>query len=443
MKKEYFLVNSVNELSGTIEVHGSKNLMLQVIWLPLIVSAKVTLHNVPKISDTQVCIEILEGLGVKIYRLSDTSFSFDGRLAKPDFFYTDEFFRLAKKIRGSVTMMGASVARFGEFVLRFPGGDKIGLRPIDVHRNGIVALGAELRNDTDKAVVVCKNLIGAKIFQSYPSVTGTASTLMAAVMAKGTTVINNAACEPYLAELVKSLNKSGAKITGGGTNTLVIEGVDILNYDVELTLIPDMIETASFMSLSHLVGGNGLTIKNAIPFGDEYELGLLFPIFKKLGLNFDLQGNDINIQPQDIYSVENGSITIVDGPWPQFCPDWLSPMLVFSTQVSGQVLWHQQMFEDRLYFVDNLRHMGCNIHLMNRHEVIVIGGNKQNGGRFKLNSMTLASPDIRAGIAMLIAALSAKETSLIFNVDQIDRGYADIEERLNSIGCVIERNSLS
>ncbi len=442
MKKQYFTVQPAENLTGSITLQGSKNLLLQLIWLPILTQGKVTLRNVPKILDTEVSIKILQGLGFTVTKLSETDYLFEEGNLDSSFFDSEDFAILARKIRGSVTMMGASIARFKRFTLYFPGGDKIGLRPIDVHRKGIIALGATLKSDEEKAIVVCNQLIGAKIFQDCPSVTGTASTVMAAVLAKGETRILNAACEPYIVELVKALNQAGAKISGEGTNIINITGVDNLIGDVDITLLPDMIEVASFMSLAHLVGDKGLLIKSALLNSDPDELGLLLPSFRKLGVKFEVKGRDIFIPKQDKYYVEDGFVSFVDGPWPQFCPDWLSPILVFSTQVIGKVLWHQHMFEDRLFFTDNLRHMGCDLQFLNRHEVLVIGGNRDKPGKFRLTGITLATPDIRAGIAMLIAALSAKSSSIIFNIEQIDRGYGDIENRLSAIGCKIERHEI-
>lgn len=355
----------------------------------------------------------------------------------PDFLDTQEFQNLASKIRGTIVMMGACLASFGKFNLFTPGGDKIGLRPIEAHLEGVTSLGGIISVNENNTLITVDKPMGKKIFQVYPSVTGTASTLLLSVFSEGETEIMNAACEPYIKSLCDILNQMGAQIQGHGSNRIRVKGVKSLR-GVSCSILPDMIEVASFLSMSHLVEDSGMLIKNAYKDCIVEELGLLLPTFKKMGLIYEIQNKNIYVPKQHNLIIRNKTLNITDGPWPLFCPDWMSTMITFSTQCEGNVLWHQHMFEDRLFFTDGLRRMGCDIYIMNRHEVLVTGNPHK-----KLSGTIIPSPDIRAGLALLIASLSASSETIIFGVDQIDRGYSKIEERLNNIGCNITREVLS
>lgn len=437
MEKMLFRVNPVDYIAGEIQVNGSKNMMLQVIWLPLLTQDEVIISNVPDISDTFICLNILRRLGVRCDSIGIDKYSFQMLSPNPNFLDTQEFQDLASRIRGTIVMMGACLACFGKFNLFTPGGDKIGLRPIEAHLEGVKDLGAVVSRDKDNVLIAIDKPKGKKIFQVYPSVTGTASTLLLSVFSEGKTEIINAACEPYIKSLCDILNQMGAQIQGHGSNRIHIKGVKSL-MGVNCSILPDMIEVASFLSMSHLVGDSGLLIKNAYRDCIVEELGLLLPTFKKMGLIYEVVNNNIYVPKQHNLVIGDKTLNITDGPWPLFCPDWMSTMITFSNQCEGNTLWHQHMFEDRLFFTDGLRRMGCDIYIMNRHEVLVTGNPYK-----RLSGTIIPSPDIRAGLALLIASLSAGSETIIFGVDQIDRGYSKIEERLNNIGCNIKREVLS
>jgi UDP-N-acetylglucosamine 1-carboxyvinyltransferase len=414
---------------------GAKNEALQVLCVPLLSSAKITISNVPQIQDVVLLVELLEGLGVKIERLSGDTYSFQADDIDLVYLNSAEFLQKASKIRGSVMLIGPLLARYGKAFLPKPGGDKIGRRRLDTHFLGLQSLGAEFKFDPDLSVyfVEAKQLVGTYILMDEISVTGTANVVMAAVLAKGTTTIYNAACEPYVQQLCKMLNRMGAKISGVGSNMLIIEGVDTLG-GTEHRLLPDMIEVGSFIGLAAMTQSD-ITIKAA---GIE-ELGIIPRIFERMGIELVMDGDDIRVPAQEHYEIQSfidGSIlTIYDAPWPGFTPDLMSIMLVVATQARGSVLIHQKMFESRLFFVDKLIDMGAQIILCDPHRATVIGLDR----RQPLRGISMTSPDIRAGVALLIAALSAKGRSVIHNVNQIDRGYQFIEERLKNIGAQITR----
>jgi UDP-N-acetylglucosamine 1-carboxyvinyltransferase len=401
----------------------------------LLSSAKITISNVPQIQDVVLLVELLEGLGVKIERLSGDTYTFQADDIDLVYLNSAEFLQKASKIRGSVMLIGPLLARYGKAFLPKPGGDKIGRRRLDTHFLGLQSLGAEFKFDPDLSVyfVEAKQLVGTYILMDEISVTGTANVVMAAVLAKGTTTIYNAACEPYVQQLCKMLNRMGAKISGVGSNMLIIEGVENLG-GTEHRLLPDMIEVGSFIGLAAMTQSD-ITIKAA---GIE-ELGIIPRIFERMGIELVLEGDDIRVPAQEHYEIQSfidGSIlTIYDAPWPGFTPDLMSIMLVVATQARGSVLIHQKMFESRLFFVDKLIDMGAQIILCDPHRATVIGLDR----RQPLRGISMTSPDIRAGVALLIAALSAKGRSVIHNVNQIDRGYQFIEERLKNIGAQITR----
>lgn len=432
-----FIVEGGCRLQGSIEPQGAKNEALQVICATLLTSEKVTISNLPDIADVNNLVDLLTHLGVKTSYIDPHTCEFQADNVNLSFLHTEEFLRKAQSLRGSVMIIGPLVARFGEAVLPKPGGDKIGRRRLDTHLIGLERLGAKFEYDSSKRVYnisAPNGLNGLYMLLDEASVTGTANLVMAAVLAKGKTTIYNAACEPYVQQLCRMLVRMGAKIEGVGSNLLTIIGVDSL-WGANHRLLPDMIEVGSFIGIAAMTGSN-LTLKNV----GVRDLGIIPDAFARLGINLTVKGDDIVINQKDIYEIEtfiDGSImTIADAPWPGLSPDLLSIFLVAATQAKGSVLIHQKMFESRLFFVDKLIDMGARIILCDPHRAAVIGSGKFNS----LKAARMVSPDIRAGIALLMAALSAKGTSRIENIDQIDRGYEHIDERLNSLGAKIFRN---
>ncbi len=434
-KNQAFIVEGGHKLSGEITPQGAKNEALQVICATLLTSEKVTLTNLPNIKDVHLLIQLLEGLGVGVEKGNENSYTFDANEIDLKYLQSVEFVKKASKIRGSVMLIGPLLARFGRAVLPKPGGDKIGRRRLDTHLLGMQKLGANFNYDVDKNMyfIDAPKLEGTYVLMDEISVTGTANTLMAAVMAKGMTTIYNAACEPYLQQLCKMLNSMGARIMGVGSNKLIIEGVPRL-FGTSHRLLPDMIEIGSFLGLAAMTQSE-LTIKNV----RADALGNILPMYSRLGIKFDLKGDDIYVPAQDLYEIQtfiDGSImTIYDAPWPGFPPDLMSILLVVATQARGSVLIHQKMFESRLFFVDKLIDMGAQVILCDPHRATIIGLERQ----YPLRGITMTSPDIRAGVSLLIAALSAKGTSKILQINQIDRGYERIDERLNALGAKISR----
>lgn len=422
-------------LKGEIIPQGAKNEALQIISAVLLTAEKITISNIPDIKDVNKLIELIGDLGVKVERLSKDTYTFEATDINLDFFHSDSFRSKGGSLRGSIMIVGPLLARFGKAAIPKPGGDKIGRRRLDTHFLGFEKLGAKFVYDkkTNFFNVDASDLKGAYILLDEASVTGTANVVMAAVLARGITTIYNAACEPYLQQLCKMLNRMGAKISGVGSNLLTIEGVKQLS-GTEHRLLPDMIEIGSFIGLAAMTESE-ITIKD-VKF---QELGMIPEVFRKLGIQFELRGDDIYIPSQKHYEVEtfiDGSImTIADAPWPGFTPDLLSIMLVVATQAKGNVLIHQKMFESRLFFVDKLIDMGAQIILCDPHRATVIGLDK----KVKLRGISMTSPDIRAGVSLLIAALSAQGTSTIFNIEQIERGYQDIDIRLRALGANIKR----
>ncbi|NQX37583.1 UDP-N-acetylglucosamine 1-carboxyvinyltransferase [Pedobacter steynii] len=423
------------KLKGEIQPQGAKNEALQIISAVLLTDQKVTISNIPDIKDVNKLIELLGDLGVTVERLSKDTYTFEAKNINLEFFQSDVFKAKGGSLRGSIMIVGPLLARFGKAAIPKPGGDKIGRRRLDTHFLGFEKLGAKFVYDAKKEFfnVDATNLQGAYILMDEASVTGTANIVMTAVMAKGITTIYNAACEPYLQQLCKMLNRMGAKITGVGSNLLTIEGVTKLG-GTEHRMLPDMIEIGSFIGLAAMTESE-ITIKNVC----YSELGIIPEVFRKLGIKFELRGDDIFIPSQKHYVIESfidGSmLTIADSPWPGFTPDLLSIVLVVATQAKGSVLIHQKMFESRLFFVDKLIDMGAQIILCDPHRATVNGINKQ----YKLRGISMTSPDIRAGVSLLIAALSAEGTSTIFNIEQIERGYQDIDTRLRALGAQIKR----
>ena len=422
-------------LKGTLIPQGAKNETLQILCTPLLTDGKVTVTNVPDILDVNLLIDLLKGLGVKVEKLAKDAYTFQADDVDLEYLDSPEFNQKSRKIRGSVMLIGPLLARFGKANLPQPGGDKIGRRRLDTHFIGFQKLGAEFKYDdsANKYWIESPRLKGAYIHMEEISVTGTANVVMAAALAEGTTTVYNAACEPYLQQLCKLLNKMGANITGIGSNRLTIEGVERLE-GAEHRILPDMIEIGSFMGLAAMTQSE-ITIKDCqIP-----ELGNIPDTFKKLGLQMEFRGDDIFIPEQDVYEIQtfiDGSIlTIYDAPWPGFTPDLMSIVLVTATQARGSVLIHQKMFESRLFFVDKLIDMGAQIILCDPHRATVIGLERKN----QLRGIQMTSPDIRAGVSLLIAALSANGKSTIHNIHQIDRGYQNIDERLRAIGANIQR----
>ncbi|WGQ08849.1 UDP-N-acetylglucosamine 1-carboxyvinyltransferase [Pedobacter gandavensis] len=423
------------KLKGEITPQGAKNEALQIISAVLLTEEKITISNIPDIKDVNKLIELLGDLGVTVERLSKDTYTFEAKNINLDFFQSDIFKSKGGSLRGSIMIVGPLLARFGKAAIPKPGGDKIGRRRLDTHFLGFEKLGAKFVYDSKKEFfnVDATALKGAYILMDEASVTGTANIVMTAVMAKGITTIYNAACEPYLQQLCKMLNRMGAKITGVGSNLLTIEGVTKLG-GTEHRMLPDMIEIGSFIGLAAMTESE-ITIKNVC----YSELGIIPEVFRKLGIKFELKGDDIFIPSQKHYVIESfidGSmLTIADSPWPGFTPDLLSIVLVVATQAKGSVLIHQKMFESRLFFIDKLIEMGAQIILCDPHRATVNGINKQ----YKLRGISMTSPDIRAGVSLLIAALSAEGKSTIFNIEQIERGYQDIDTRLRALGAQIKR----
>lgn len=435
MTLDSFEVFGGNTLVGDIYPQGAKNEALQVLCATLLTEEIVTISNIPDILDVNRLLKLLEGLGVKVTKIKAGSYTFQADQIDLDFFESETFYQNATRIRGSVMLIGPMLARFKKAFLPTPGGDKIGRRRLDTHFHGFEKLGATFNYDTEKGLyfIEAQNLKGDYILMDEISVTGTANIVMASVMAKGVTRIYNAACEPYVQQLCRMLCRMGAKIEGVGSNLLTITGVDQLG-GTEHKLLPDMIEIGSFIGLAAMTQSE-ITIKNA----SIHELGIIPSVFEKMGINLTFKEDDIIIPRQDSYEIQSfidGSImTIYDAPWPGFTPDLMSIILVVATQAKGSVLIHQKMFESRLFFVDKLIDMGAQVILCDPHRATVIGLNR----RHQLKGIKMTSPDIRAGVALLIAALSAKGKSIIHNINQIDRGYQNIDQRLNALGAQIKR----
>jgi UDP-N-acetylglucosamine 1-carboxyvinyltransferase len=433
---ESFVIEGGHPLKGSITPQGAKNEALQILCAVLLTSEVIHIHNIPDIVDVNKLIQLLRNFGVKVEKLSKGSYRFQADAIDLDYLTSDQFKIDGKGLRGSIMLVGPLLARFGKGSIPRPGGDKIGRRRLDTHFEGLIKLGASFNYNKEDYFysVEATKLVGTDMLLDEASVTGTANILMAAVLAEGTTSIYNAACEPYLQQLCLMLNRMGANISGIGSNLLTIEGVKQLG-GTEHTLLPDMIEIGSWVGLAAMTQSE-ITIKNV---RWEY-LGQMPNIFRKLGITLEKKGDDIFIPAHnngyEVQSYIDGSIlTISDAPWPGFTPDLLSIILVVATQAKGSVLVHQKMFESRLFFVDKLIDMGAKIILCDPHRASVIGNDFES----KLNAATLTSPDIRAGISLLIAALSASGTSTIHNIEQIDRGYEDIENRLKKIGAKIKR----
>ena len=430
-----FIVEGGHRLKGEIRPQGAKNEALQIICAALLTKERVVLHNVPIIADVMQLLELMSRMGVKVERLSDDDFALQADEINLDYLRSSDYHKRCRKLRGSVMMIGPLLTRFGVGFMPKPGGDKIGRRRLDTHFLGFQKLGADFNFDVSDEfyTVEAKRLKGTYMLLDEASVTGTANIVMAAVLAEGRTTIYNAACEPYLQQLCKMLNRMGAKISGIASNLLVIDGVESLG-GTEHTMLPDMIEVGSFIGMAAMTRSE-LTIKNV-----SYEnLGIIPQQFARMGIRFEQHGDDIFIPAQENYSIESfidGSImTIADAPWPGLTPDLLSIFLVVATQAKGAVLIHQKMFESRLFFVDKLIDMGAQIILCDPHRATVIGHNHEHA----LRAANMTSPDIRAGVALLIAAMSAEGTSTIQNIEQIDRGYRDIDKRLNALGARITR----
>jgi UDP-N-acetylglucosamine 1-carboxyvinyltransferase len=430
-----FKIKGGIKLKGEIIPQGAKNEALQVLCAPLLTAQPVTIHNIPDIVDVNKLIELISDLGCKVEKLSKGSYRFTATTINTNYLETPEYRKKAAALRGSVMLLGPILARYGKASIPKPGGDKIGRRKLDTHFIGFQNLGAKFKYETEDNLfhIDATQLQGKYMLLDEASVTGTANIVMAAVLAKGITTIYNAACEPYLQQLCSMLNRMGAKISGIGSNLLVIEGVEKLN-GTDHTILPDMIEIGSFIGLAAMTQSE-ITIKNC----RIDMLGIIPEIFRRLGVKIEFRGDDIYIPAQERYEIEtfiDGSIlTIADAPWPGFTPDLISIILVVAIQAKGTVLIHQKMFESRLFFVDKLIDMGAQIILNDPHRATVIGLDRKNS----LRGIKMSSPDIRAGVALLIAALSAQGESEISNVEQIDRGYQDIEDRLRKLGAQIER----
>ena len=432
---ESFIIEGGHQLQGTITPQGAKNEALEVIAAVLLTSDPVRITNIPDILDVNNLIRLLQDMGVKVTRNGKGDFTFQADELNLDFLASDEYVRKCSALRGSVLMMGPLLGRFGKAVVAEPGGDKIGRRRLDTHFLGFKNLGAAFNADDERHVY---NIEAAKLHGTYmlldeASVTGTANIIMAAVLAEGKTTIYNAACEPYIQQLCTMLNAMGAKITGIASNLLYIDGVSEL-HGTEHRILPDMIEVGSFIGMAAMVG-NGIRIKGCA----VAQLGVIPDAFRRLGVKIDVDGDDLVIPHQPHYVVDSfldGSImTLADAPWPGLTPDLLSVLIVVATQARGSVLVHQKMFESRLFFVDKLIDMGAQIILCDPHRCVIVGHDRN----IQLRAGRMSSPDIRAGIALLIAALGAKGTSRIDNIAQIDRGYEDIEARLNALGAKISR----
>ena len=445
---ESFIIEGGRLLKGTITPQGAKNEALQVISATLLTADEVRIKNVPDILDVNNLIQLLRDMGVSVVKNASNDFTFKADNLKLDYLQSDEFVRKCSALRGSVLLIGPLLGRFGKAVIAEPGGDKIGRRRLDTHFLGFKHLGAVFSHDEARNVFNIEvpqhpapntqhpepnTLKACHMLLDEASVTGTANIIMAAVLAKGTTTIYNAACEPYIQQLCKMLNAMGARISGIASNLLTIEGVTSL-HGAEHTILPDMIEVGSFIGMAAMVG-DGITIKNV----SLENLGIIPEAFRRLGIKIKVEGDDLFIPRQPHYAVESfvdGTImTIADAPWPGLTPDLLSVLLVVATQARGSVLIHQKMFESRLFFVDKLIDMGAQIILCDPHRAVVVGHDR----KIQLRSRRMSSPDIRAGIALLIAAMSASGTSRIANIAQIDRGYENIEARLNALGAKITR----
>ena len=433
-----FKIEGGHLLSGTITPQGAKNEALQVICATLLTSEEVTIHNIPDIRDVNNLIQLLRDIGVKVSVVNSEStrtLTFRADALNLEYLQSDEFVHKCAELRGSVLMIGPLLARMGKAVITKPGGDKIGRRRLDTHFLGFKYLGAKFRHIENRDVyeIDAKRLKGTYMLLDEASVTGTANIIMAAVMAEGTTTIYNAACEPYIQQLCNMLNRMGADISGIGSNLLTIEGVNEL-HGTEHRMLPDMIEVGSFIGMAAMVG-DGVRIKDV----SLKDLGIIPDAFRRLGVKVEIDGDDLYIPCQKHYVVDSfidGTImTLADAPWPGLTPDLLSVLIVVATQARGSVLFHQKMFESRLFFVDKLIDMGAQIILCDPHRAVVVGHDR----KLKLRGGRMSSPDIRAGIALLIAAMSATGTSVISNIEQIDRGYEHIEARLNALGAKIER----
>jgi len=439
-----FIIEGGHPLSGTIVPQGAKNEALQVICATLLTSDKVTIHNIPQIRDVMNLIQLLKDVGVKVTEdskntedcgVSGLTCTFQADELNLDYLQSNEFVQKCAQLRGSVMMIGPLLARMGKATIAKPGGDKIGRRRLDTHFLGFERLGAQFHHVAERDVyeIYAQQLNGCYMLLDEASVTGTANIVMAAVMAKGTTTIYNAACEPYLQQLCKMLNKMGARISGIASNLLTIEGVDHLN-GTDHTILPDMIEVGSFIGMAAMVG-NGIRIKNV----SIKDLGIIPNTFRRMGITIKEEGDDLYIPQMHHYEIQSfidGTImTLADAPWPGLTPDLLSVLITVATQARGSVLVHQKMFESRLFFVDKLIDMGAQIILCDPHRAVVVGHDR----KLQLRGGRMSSPDIRAGIALLIAAMSAKGTSRIDNIEQIDRGYENIEARLNALGAKITR----
>lgn len=430
-----FRIEGGHSLQGEITPQGAKNEALQVICAVLLTPEKVTISNIPDIRDVNKLIDILKDLGVKVEKLGPNAYSFQADEINLDYLESLQFKKDGSALRGSIMIVGPLLTRFGRGYIPRPGGDKIGRRRLDTHFEGFIKLGASFRYNREEYFygVEADELHGTEMLLDEASVTGTANILMAAVMAKGETVIYNAACEPYLQQLSRMLISMGAKIDGVGSNRLIVQGVEALG-GCDHRILPDMIEIGSWIGMAAMTKSE-ITIKN-VSWDD---LGLIPSVFRKLGIQLERKGDDIYIPAQESYEIQgylDGSIlTVADAPWPGFTPDLLSIVLVVATQAKGSVLIHQKMFESRLFFVDKLIDMGAKVILCDPHRATVIGMNHESS----LKATTMSSPDIRAGVSLLIAALSAKGTSTIHNIDQIDRGYENIDGRLRALGARIER----
>ena len=430
-----FIIEGGHLLSGTICPQGAKNEALQVICATLLTAQEVTIRNIPDIRDVNNLIQLLRDIGVKVQQIHRNDYSFCADELRLDYLESDEFVTKCTALRGSVMMIGPLLARFGKAIITKPGGDKIGRRRLDTHFLGFEKLGARFNQVEDRSVyeIAAKQLRGCYMLLDEASVTGTANIIMAAVCAKGKTTIYNAACEPYIQQLCLLLNNMGAKISGIASNLLTIEGVTSL-HGAEHTILPDMIEVGSFIGMAAMCGDN-VRIEHV----SLENLGIIPEAFRRLGIKIKVEGDDLIVPRQRHYEIQSfidGTImTLADAPWPGLTPDLLSVLIVVATQARGSVLFHQKMFESRLFFVDKLIDMGAQIILCDPHRAVVVGHDRKitlRGGR-------MSSPDIRAGIALLIAAMSAKGTSRIDNIEQIDRGYEDIEQRLNALGAHIQR----
>lgn len=438
MSESVFVVKGGKQLNGSIVPQGAKNEVLQIICAVLLTEETVTISNIPNIVDVFRLIDLMKLLGVDVEEKDDHTYSFNAKNVSLEQFSNAEFHENATRIRGSVMLLGPLLARFGKAFLPKPGGDKIGRRRLDAHFLGFQSMGADFKYDkkTDNYFLECKVLEGKYVYMDEISVTGTANMVMAATLAKGRTTIYNAACEPYIQQLCKMLTSMGAKIEGIGSNLLYIDGVEHLS-GTEHRVLPDMIEIGSFIGMAALTRSE-LTIRNA----SVKDLGIIPRTFEKMGIPVEQKGNDIYVPAQDHYTIQSfidGSIlTVYDAPWPGFTPDLISIILTVATQARGSVLIHQKMFESRLFFVDKLIDMGAQIILCDPHRATVIGIDR----KYPLRGIPMSSPDIRAGVALLLAALSAEGESVIHNITQIDRGYERIEERLRSLGADIRREKV-